>query len=191
MDSMSREKNKQKTKILVAGHFGAGKTTFVKTASSIKTVETEKKTTLKEERDKKQSTTVAMDYGEYKTEDGKVVNIFGVPGQKRFSFMWSILAKNTETVILLLDSTDTSRWVEAFEQISVFRKEIPHARFIFAANKRDLPDAMPIEEIRKKLKLPSHIKLLELVATDEESVTSVIKEALEEIEKIPTSAVGV
>ena len=63
--------NKEKTtKLLIAGHFGAGKTTFVKTASQIKTVETERKTTLEEEKSKKQSTTVAMDYGEYQTEDG-------------------------------------------------------------------------------------------------------------------------
>ncbi|HIC08956.1 MAG TPA: GTP-binding protein [Aquificales bacterium] len=173
--------NKEKTtKLLIAGHFGAGKTTFVKTASQIKTVETERKTTLEEEKSKKQSTTVAMDYGEYQTEDGKKVNIFGVPGQKRFSFMWSILAKNTETVILLLDSTDTSRWYETFEQINVFRKEIPNAKFVFVANKRDLPNALSMEEIKKKLKLPAHMKLLECVATDKDSVISVIKEALDE-----------
>ena len=174
--------NKERTtKLLVAGHFGAGKTTFVKTASLIKTVETERKATLEEEKSKKRTTTVAMDYGEYQTEDGRKVNIFGVPGQKRFSFMWSILAKNTETVILLLDSTDTSRWFETFEQINVFRKEIPNAKFVFVANKRDLPNALPMEEIKKKLKLPSHMKLLECVATDKESVVSVIKEALNEV----------
>ena len=40
-------------KILVAGHFGAGKTTFVKTISKIETVNTAKKTSLSDEKIKK------------------------------------------------------------------------------------------------------------------------------------------
>lgn len=168
-------------KILVAGHFAAGKTTFVKTLSRIKTVETERKTTLKEEKSKKKSTTVAMDYGEYKTADGRKIHIFGIPGQERFSFMWPILAKNTVAFIVLIDSTDTSRWYEVFKQINVFRKIAPDAPFIFVANKRDLPNALPLEEIKKKLKLPPNIKLLECVATDEDSVLSVLEETLKEV----------
>jgi len=171
-------------KILVAGHFGAGKTTFVKTASQIRVVETEKKTTLEEERRKKASTTVAMDYGEYISKNGKLVHIFGIPGQERFSFMWPILARNSRLFLILLDSTDTSRWYEAFKQISIFRNQIRDAIFLFVANKRDLPNALPMEEIRKRLKLPPHIKLLESVATDKNSVIGVIEEALAELERI-------
>ena len=171
----------EKYKILVAGHFGAGKTTFVKTLSQIKTLETEKTTHDEEEKKKKSKTTVAMDYGEYVTENGKRIHIFGIPGQERFSFMWPILAKNSLAFIILLDSTDTSRWYEAFKQINIFRKISPNAPIIFVANKRDLPKALPMEEIRKKLKLPPNIKLLECVATDRESVLSVLEEVLKEI----------
>ena len=173
-------------KILVAGHFGAGKTTFVKTLSQIPTVETEKKTTQNEEKKKKSSTTVAMDYGEYVTEDGKKIHIFGIPGQERFSFMWSILAKNTIGFIVLLDSTDTSRWYEAFKQVHLFRKVAPKAPFIFVANKRDLPEALPMEDIKRRLKLPSNIKLVECVATDLNSVRSVVAALLKELEKVET-----
>ena len=178
-------------KILVAGHFGAGKTTFVRTASQIKIVETEKKTYAEDERRKKRTTTVAMDYGEYFTEDGKKVHIFGIPGQKRFAFMWSLLAKNTKAFIILLDSTDTSRWYEAFEQINLFRKEIPNAIFVFVANKRDLPEALPMEEIRRRLKLPPQIKLFGGVATDRDSVISIIEETLKEIQKREDSSEAV
>ena len=45
-------------------------------------------------------------------------------------------------------------WYEVFKQINVFRKIAPDAPFIFVANKRDLPKALPLEEIKKKLKLP-------------------------------------
>jgi small GTP-binding protein len=169
-------------KILVAGHFGAGKTTFIKTISQIKTLETEKKTTLEEEKAKKSSTTVAMDYGEWEF-NGKKVHIFGIPGQERFSFMWPILAKNTVGFIYLLDSTDDSRWYEVFKQIAMFRKIAPKAPFIFAANKQDMPDAMTLEEIKKKLKLPEQFEIVPLVAFDKEQVAEVIEKLLEKVEE--------
>ena len=170
-------------KILVAGHFGAGKTTFVKTLSQIKTVATERKTTLAEEKSRKAQTTVAMDYGEYITETGQKIHIFGIPGQERFSFMWPILAKNAVVFIILLDSTDTSRWYEAFKQINIFRKINSNGIFIFVANKRDLPNALPLEEIKNRLKLPSNMKLLECIATDKKSVLTVLKETLKALEE--------
>jgi len=173
---------KKAYKILVAGHFGAGKTTFIKTISQIKTLETEKKTTLAEEKAKKATTTVAMDYGEFEI-DGKKIHIFGIPGQERFSFMWPILAKNTVGFVYLLDSTDDSRWYEVFKQISMFRKISPNAPFIFAANKQDLPDAMDVEEIRKKLKLPAQFEIVPVVAFDKEQVHNVLRKLLEKIEE--------
>jgi small GTP-binding protein len=178
MKNFQREKA---AKILVAGHFGAGKTTFVKTISENKTVETERETTLDEEKSKKRTTTVAMDYGEY-TKNGKKYHIFGIPGQERFEFMWPILAKNTKGFIVLLDSTDTSRWYEVFKQLNVLRKISKEAAIIFVANKRDLPDALPLEEIREKLKLPKNIKLVECVATDRKKVEKVLETLIEEME---------
>jgi signal recognition particle receptor subunit beta len=64
---------------------------------------------------------VAMDYGEF-IKNGKKFHIFGIPGQERFDFMWPILAKNAQAFIILLDSTDTSRWYEVFRQINIFTK---------------------------------------------------------------------
>jgi len=170
-------------KILVAGHFGAGKTTFVRTISETPTIATERKTTAGEEKLRKPTTTVAMDYGEY-TVNGKKYHIFGIPGQERFEFMWPILAKNAKGFIILLDSTDTSRWFEAFKQINLFRKISVNAPFVFAANKRDLPNALPLEEIQKRLKLPEHIPLVECVATDLSMVKKVLNTLIEEMEKV-------
>ncbi len=167
---------------MVAGHFGAGKTTFIKTLSQIETLNTEKKTTLAEEKAKKSTTTVAMDYGEIEV-DGKKIHIFGIPGQERFSFMWPILARNTVGFIYLLDSTDDSRWYEVFKQIAMFRKISPDAPFIFAANKQDLPEAMDIEEIRQKLKLPEKFEIVPVVAFDREQVMNVLNKLLEKIEE--------
>jgi small GTP-binding protein len=176
---MRKDKN---LKVLVAGHFGAGKTTFVKTISQIKTVETERKTTLREERMKKDSTTVAMDFGEYQIKNGPKIHIFGIPGQERFSFMWPILARNTIGFLYLLDSTDDSRWYEVFKQIALFRKISPNAPFLFVANKQDLPNAMSLEEIKAKLKLPDKIEIVPCVATQKDSVEWVLNKLLEKVD---------
>ncbi len=170
-------------KILVAGHFGAGKTTFVKTVSQIETISTERKTTLVEEKAKKETTTVAMDFGEYINKYGHKLRIFGIPGQERFSFMWPILAKDTKAFIFLVDSTDTSRWFEIPKQIKVLIKVSPSAPFLFVANKTDLPEAMSADEIRRRLRIPSHIKVVEGVATDRTTVEKILDEITEEILK--------
>ncbi len=171
-----------KKKILIAGHFAAGKTTFIKTLSE-SLLDTEKKIHHKEEKKVKQTTTVAMDFSEYITEEGTKLHIFGIPGQERFSFMWPILAKNTVGIIYILDSTDDKYWYQLFQQINMFRKVSPDAPFIFAANKQDLPNAMSVEEIREKMKLPEWVKIVPLVALEKESVLNALKVLLEEIER--------
>ena len=172
----------KKAKILVAGHFAAGKTTFLRTLTE-SLLDTEKKIKHEEEKKVKETTTVAMDFTELITDDGTKLHIFGIPGQERFSFMWPILAKNTAGIIYVLDSTDEKYWYQLFQQINMFRKISPDAVFIFAANKQDLPDALSVEEIRKKMKLPDWVKVVPLVALDRESVMNAIKTLLEEIER--------
>ncbi len=180
LNNSPMKKEGRKFKILVAGHFGAGKTTFVNTLTKGNFLATEKKTTSPDERNKKASTTVAMDFAIY-DDDGIEYAIFGIPGQERFAFMWEILARNTAGFIFLLDSTDDSRWFEVFKQINMFRKISPNAPFIFAANKQDLPNAMDVETVRKKLKLPEKFKVVPLVATDKDSVLNALKVLVEEI----------
>jgi signal recognition particle receptor subunit beta len=51
------------------------------------------------------------------------------------------------------------------------------------ANKRDLPNALTLDEIRKKLKLPEKFKLVECVATNPKSVQRVLETLIEELEK--------
>jgi len=176
--------NKHILKILVAGHFASGKTTFVKTLTK-KILDTEKKIFHKDEQRVKGTTTVAMDFAEYKV-NGYKLHIFGIPGQERFSFMWPILAKNAGGIIYLLDSTDETYWYQLFQQINMFRKMGLNVPFIFAANKQDLPGAMSVEEIRKKMKLPDWVKIIPTVAFDEASVKKVIETLVEEIKKYKT-----
>jgi small GTP-binding protein len=171
-------------KVVVGGHFGSGKTTFIKTLSKGDFLSSEKRTFEEFEHHKKETTTVSMDFATFK--DGNIkFSIFGLPGQYRFRFMWEILAKNTDGFILLLDSTDPTRWPELFRQVYLFKRINPNSVFLFAANKQDLPGALKPHEIKEKLNFfkRDNYKIVPVVAHDYDSVVSVIRTLKEEIER--------
>jgi signal recognition particle receptor subunit beta len=58
---------------------------------------------------------------------------------------------------------------------------------VFVANKRDIPRAMPLKEIKRKLKLPPNVPLIECVATDPKSVAKVLDTLIEMIKIIPSN----
>jgi len=162
-------------KIVVTGPFNSGKTEFVRAASDIPVVETEKSITT-EDRGIKAETTVAMDFGRA-TIDGDTVHLFGTPGQTRFNFMWEILASEMNGFIVLVDSTDTPSFPEAAELVDQFSSfvDVPH---LVVANKRDLEGAASLETVRENTKIGDQMQVLESVALDKASVRAVVEEML-------------
>jgi len=92
-------------KIIFTGPVGAGKTTAINTISDIETIKTEQVAT-DEVAQKKEFTTVAMDYGLMRMDNGEVIHLYGTPGQERFEFMWNILTEGAIGLIILLDHND-------------------------------------------------------------------------------------
>ncbi|MEM9889610.1 MAG: GTP-binding protein [Actinomycetota bacterium] len=129
-------------KIIVAGAFAVGKTTLIATISDEQVVGTEVGTSGAEA-SVKETTTVGMEYGTFAVggDDVEVeLNLFGVPGQPRFSFMWDIVSQGMDALLLLVDAQRPETWTEALGVGRHFRRQ-RHVPVVVAINRTDDVDA--------------------------------------------------
>ncbi|AAC07666.1 GTP-binding protein [Aquifex aeolicus] len=166
-----KKNNLKKIKIVVAGPFAAGKTEFIKTISEIEPVTTDKKVTHEKEKEVKQQTTVAMDFGKIRIDDEHELYLFGTPGQSRFNFMWEILGEGALGIVILVDSTDPKTFHEARRIINFFQSRYP-VPMVVAANKQDLPNAWPPEDVAVALDISEEegIPVIGISAKNKEDV---------------------
>jgi uncharacterized protein len=168
----------QTVKMVITGPYASGKTEFIKSISEIDVVSTEagvSKDTY--EATVKDSTTVAMDFGRITVDDDLVLYLFGTPGQRRFDFMWEILAEGMLGFVVMVDSTKPETFREAKSILETFRAYAP-TPYVVAANKQDIPEAWPADDLRIALRIEENVKLLPCVAKDKESVKNVLLELL-------------
>ena len=168
----------QTVKMVITGPFSSGKTEFIRSISEIEVVSTERDITEGTmERTQKDATTVAMDFGRITVDDDLVLYLFGTPGQRRFDFMWEILAEGMLGFVVMVDSAKPETFREAKSILETFRAYAP-TPYVVAANKQDHPDAWEPEDMRIALRIEDGVKLLPCVAKDKESVKNVLLELL-------------
>jgi len=167
----------QTVKMVVTGPFSAGKTEFIRSVSEIDVVSTERKVSSASEKSVKEATTVAMDFGRITVDEDLVLYLFGTPGQRRFDFMWEILSEGMLGFIVMVDSTRPETFREARSILETFHAYAP-TPYVVSANKQDMKEAWDIEDMRHVLRLDSKVKLVSCVATDRDSVKTILLELL-------------
>ncbi len=168
----------QTVKMVITGPYASGKTEFIRSISEIDVVSTEAGVSAgTREAEVKSETTVAMDFGRITVDDDLVLYLFGTPGQRRFDFMWEILAEGMLGFVVMVDSTKPETFREAKSILETFRAYAP-TPYVVAANKQDIPEAWPADDLRIALRIEDNVKLLPCVAKDKESVKSVLLELL-------------
>jgi uncharacterized protein len=123
-------------KLLFAGPMGAGKTTAIRSISEIEPISTEVANTDFGESGKAE-TTVAMDYGELTLDSGSKLRLYGSPGQKRFEFMWPLLAEGALGVVVLMDNSRPDPLGDLGDFLGAFGAQIGAGRVVVAVGRLD------------------------------------------------------
>jgi signal recognition particle receptor subunit beta len=169
-------------KIIVAGGFGVGKTTTVRSISEIEPLTTEAEMTSvavgvdkTREESLKTTTTVAMDFGCVTIDQSLKLYLFGTPGQDRFGFMWDSMVRGALGALVVVDS---SRLDDCYQPVDYFeRAGLP---FVVAVNTFNGGMAYDLAEVRWALAVNDRVPVVTFDARLRTSVRDALMVVLEQ-----------
>lgn len=170
-----------RVKVVIAGGFGAGKTTFIGSTSEIEPVTSEAmisaastdiddlsgvldKTTM----------TAALDFGRVTLEPDLVVHAFGVPGVHRMWYLWDDLIQGAIGAVVLVD---TRRVADSFPGIDYF--EASGLPFIIAVNGFHGQFSHRPGDVRDALSISSSVPVIPCDARNRESAKAILVALIE------------
>jgi small GTP-binding protein len=162
-------------KVVVTGHFAAGKTTLISAISEIPVLATE--TSVSDDTvETKDHTTVTMDFGKLTVKDDDLLAelyMFGTPGQDRFDFMWDVLAEGMDGYILMIDLSHGEKALREAAGILEHFRDMSDAPFVVGANRAaGHPELM--ERLDEILGLDPSATVVPCEAIDKESAKEVL-----------------
>ena len=140
-------------KLVFVGNMGAGKTTAIHTISDIEPVSTEMPISHEDDDDHgdKTSTTVALDYSSIETDDGQLLHIYGVPGQKYLDFMWPIVCDGALGIIILANAGQNNVYEETLELLKEFSSLAPAASIAVGVTMTDINKNFTVSQFRDQM----------------------------------------
>jgi len=143
--------DKSAHKIIFTGPVGSGKSTAINAISDIPVISTEQVAT-DHVKDRKETTTVALDYGMIRVGDGEAIHLYGTPGQERFSFMWDILVENAIGIVILVDNANDDPLADLSFFLKSFKNFITNSAIAVGITRTDIKGGPVLSDYHRILK---------------------------------------
>ncbi len=158
----------QTIKIIVAGAYGAGKSTFIQSVCCPERAPSARH---------RPGGASALDLGRFLLDEDHVVNLYAAPVQQRFAYLCEILIKDAQGLIMLVDGSRPETFCEAREALDRLRglADVP---VVTGVTRRDAPSACRLEAVREELNLREGDLLVECDPRRAESASGLTRKLL-------------
>lgn len=171
-------------RLVITGPVGAGKSTFIRSASDIEAVDTDCQVT-DGTRQIKRTTTTALDFGRRQLTQNLLIHLYGTPGQARFEFMWDILIRKAHIYLLLVAAHRPDEFDHARRMLSFMQLRSP-APIVIGITHMDQPDARKPEQVVRALGYTQNQSLPPIISVNANDPRSVNRAVMTSVKSYGT-----